>query len=61
MCEQIQRRELKAVDNEEIRWAGEGVDDHLAWKRVKEALNKIRSRQQGKKMVLVSYDREDLQ
>ena len=60
LCEQIQKGELKEVDHEKIRWGGEGVDDELAWKRVKEALENIRKGQSGKKMVLVSYDEEDL-
>lgn len=60
LCEHIQKGELKDVDHEEIRWAGKDVDDDAAWKRVKEALNKIREGQGGKKMVLVNYDEEDL-
>lgn len=60
LCEQIQKGELKEVEHEKIRWGGEGVDDELAWKRVKEALENIRKGQSGKKMVLVSYDEEDL-
>jgi len=60
LCEKIQEGELKDVDHEEVRWAGDGVDDELAWKRVKEALENIRKGQSGKKMVLVNYDDEDL-
>ena len=60
LCEQIQKGELKEVEHEEIRWAGEGIDDELAWKRVKEGFEKIRNGQSGKKFVLVNYDDEDL-
>jgi len=60
LCQKIKSGELKDVDNEEIRWAGEGVDDDLAWERVKDALNRLREGRAGKKMVLVSYDKEDL-
>jgi mitochondrial enoyl-[acyl-carrier protein] reductase / trans-2-enoyl-CoA reductase len=60
LCEQIRKGELKEVEHEEIRWAGEGIDDELAWKRVKEAFEKIREGQSGKKFVLVNYDDEDL-
>ena len=60
LCEQIQKGQLKDTDHEEIRWAGEDVDDELAWKRVKAALEKIRKGQSGKKMVLVNYNDEDI-
>jgi hypothetical protein len=49
---------LKDVDHDEIRWAGKGIDDEMAWSRVKDALKKIREGQSGKKMVLVNYDDE---
>ena len=60
LCERIQNGELKDVNHEEIRWAGKDVDDELAWKRVKDALDKMRRGQSGKKMVLVNYDDKDL-
>jgi len=60
LCEQIQKGELKDVENEEIKWTGEGVDDAVAWERVKDALNRIRDGRAGKKMVLVNYADEDL-
>ncbi len=61
LCEHIQSGELKDVENEEIKWTGEGVDDKVAWERVKDALNRIREGKAGKKMVLVNYTAEDLQ
>ena len=61
LCEQIESGKLRDVDHEEIRWAGEGIDDELAWSRVKVGLNKIREGRSGKKMILVNYDEEDLE
>ena len=60
LCRQIQNGELKDVNHEEIRWAGEGVDDTLAWERVKDTLDRIREGRAGNKMVLVNYSKEDL-
>jgi trans-2-enoyl-CoA reductase len=60
LCERIQSGELKDVENEEIKWTGEGVDDTAAWERVKDALNRMREGRAGKKMVLVNYTDEDL-
>ena len=60
LCERIERGQLRDVEHEEVRWGGEGVTDDVAWERVRDALTKIRQGQSGKKMVLVSYDPEDV-
>jgi mitochondrial enoyl-[acyl-carrier protein] reductase / trans-2-enoyl-CoA reductase len=60
LCERIEKGELKDVENEEVRWGGEGVSEETAWERVQEALAKIRDGQSGKKMILVNYDPEDV-
>jgi hypothetical protein len=48
------------VENEKVRWGGEGVSEETAWERVQAALAKIRDGQSGKKMILVNYDPEDV-
>ena len=60
LCEQFQNGNLKAIDHEEVRWAGRGVDEEVGWSRFREAMSKLRQGQSGKKFVLTNYDEEDL-